>query len=109
MTVAVKNNNKVPLVVPPAVRRKAGFKSGEEIEFRASGGVITIIPKVPAATDEYTPAQRRVIDARLAKADLDIKEGRVYGPFDTADEMAQSIETNLKKLRMGKRRAAPVR
>ena len=52
---------------------------------------------------------RRVIDARLAKADLDIKEGRVYGPFDTADEMANSIETNLKKLRAAKRRAVPVR
>jgi len=26
--------------------------------------------------DEYTPAQRRVIDARLAKADVDIKAGR---------------------------------
>jgi bifunctional DNA-binding transcriptional regulator/antitoxin component of YhaV-PrlF toxin-antitoxin module len=109
MTVAVKNNNKVPLVVPPAVRRKAGFKSGEEIEFRASGGVITIIPRVPTAHDEYTPAQRRAIDVRLAKADLDIREGRVYGPFDTADEMAKSIEANLKKLRMGKRKAALVR
>jgi bifunctional DNA-binding transcriptional regulator/antitoxin component of YhaV-PrlF toxin-antitoxin module len=109
MTVAVKNNNKTPLVVPPAIRRKAGFKSGEEIEFRTSGRVITIIPKVPTAADEYTPAQRRVIDARLAKADLDIKEGRVYGPFDTADEMANSIETNLKKLRAAKRRAVPVR
>jgi hypothetical protein len=29
MTVAVKNNNKTPLVVPSAVRRKAGFKELE--------------------------------------------------------------------------------
>src|ERR1035437_633220 len=50
MTVAVKNNNKTPLVVPSAVRRKAGFKSGQELEFKASGGVITIVPKLPNLT-----------------------------------------------------------
>ena len=65
MTVAVKNDNKTPLVVPPAVRRRARFKSGQELEFRVSGGVITIVPKLPAADDEYTPEQRRAIDAQL--------------------------------------------
>ncbi len=55
MTVAVKNNNKTPLIVPLAVRRKAGFKSGQEREFKASGGVITIVPKLPTADDDYTP------------------------------------------------------
>jgi bifunctional DNA-binding transcriptional regulator/antitoxin component of YhaV-PrlF toxin-antitoxin module len=104
MTVAVKNNNKTPLVVPSAVRRKAGFKSGEEIEFRASGGVITITPRMPNADDEYTPAERRVIDARLAKSDTDIKAGCVYGPFNTAAEMAASIEENIKKSRAAKRK-----
>jgi len=99
VTVAVKNDNNTPLVVPPAVRRRAGFKSGEEIEFRASGGVITIVPKLPVADDDYTPAQRRIIDARMAKADEDIKAGRVYGPFATAEEMAASIEENIGKLR----------
>jgi hypothetical protein len=31
------------------------------------------------ATDEYTAEQRRIIDARLALADGDVKKGRVYG------------------------------
>jgi len=35
MTVAVKN--KTPLVVPPAVRERAGLKSGDQIEFKVSG------------------------------------------------------------------------
>ncbi len=39
--------------------------------------------KFPTADDEYTAAQPRVIDARLAKSDEDIKHGRVYGPFNT--------------------------
>ena len=54
--------------------------------------------------DEYTPQQRRVIEARLAKADRDIKTGRVYGPFDTAEEMAASIEANIQRLRKLRRK-----
>ena len=33
-------------MVPKAARRRAGFKSGQELEVKASGGVITIVPKV---------------------------------------------------------------
>lgn len=50
MTISFKNDNKAPLVVPPAVRRRARFKSGQELEFRASGGVIAIVPKLPPRT-----------------------------------------------------------
>ena len=64
---------------------------------------------IPSADDEYTPEQRRIIDARLAKAGEDVKHGRVYGPFNTAEEMAASIEANLKKLRAAKRRTKPAR
>jgi hypothetical protein len=97
MTIAVKNNNKTPLVVPPGVLRKAGFKSGEELEFRASGGVITILPKLPSAEDEYTPEQRRAIDARLAEGLADIKAGRTYGPFNTADGMIAHMKAQIRK------------
>ena len=31
---------------PTAIRRKAGFKSGQALEFIASGGVVTIVPKL---------------------------------------------------------------
>jgi bifunctional DNA-binding transcriptional regulator/antitoxin component of YhaV-PrlF toxin-antitoxin module len=44
MTVTVKS--KTPLVVPPSVRRRAGLKSGQEIECKVSGGVISIHPKL---------------------------------------------------------------
>lgn len=105
MTVAVKNNNRTPLVVPPAVRRKAGFKSGQELEIRASGGVITIIPKLPTADDEYTPEQRRTIDARLAEGLTDIKAGRTLGPFDSADEMVAHMKAQLDTRRAPDRKA----
>jgi|ERR1035438_7458911 bifunctional DNA-binding transcriptional regulator/antitoxin component of YhaV-PrlF toxin-antitoxin module len=96
MTVTVKN--KKPLVVPLAVRRLAGLKSGQEIEFRVSGSVITILPKLPAGDDEYTPEQRRIIDARLDTADEDIKAGRVHGPFSTHREFITSLHREAKKL-----------
>jgi len=83
MTVTVKNKTKDPLVVPPVVRRKAGLKDGQEIEFQVSGGMINIVPKLPNADDEYTPEQRRIVDAQLTEGLADIKAGRVNGPFAT--------------------------
>ena len=107
MTITVKNNT--DLIVPLSVRRRAGIKAGDRLEFKVSGGVITIVPKPPAADDEHTPEQRRMIDARLAKADEDIQRGRVYGPFNTAEEMAAFIEANIEKRRAAKRKAKPAR
>ena len=102
MTVTV--NSKKKLVVPPSVQKRAHIKAGDRLEFKVSGGVITIVPELPSADNEYTPEQRRVIDARLAKADEDIKAGRVYGPFKSGDEMATSIEAKIKKLRASRRK-----
>ena len=94
---AVDVKNKPPVVVPPAALRRAGFKRGQALEFKATGGVITIVRKPPSADDEYTPEQRRIIDARLAEGLADIKAGRTYGPFNTADEMIVHMKTRLKK------------
>ena len=96
MTVTVKS--KTPLVVPLAVRRQAGLKSGQEIEFKVSGGVISIRPKLPAADDEYTPEQRRIVDAQLAEGLADVKAGRVHGPFSTHKEFIASLHKEAKKL-----------
>jgi bifunctional DNA-binding transcriptional regulator/antitoxin component of YhaV-PrlF toxin-antitoxin module len=96
MTVTVKN--KTPLVVPPAVRRQAGFKSGQEVEFKVSGGVISIRPKLPAQDDEDTPERRRIIDAQLAEGLADVKAGRVRGPFSTHREFISSLHAEAGKL-----------
>lgn len=95
MTVIV--NNKSALAVPTEVQKRAGIKAGDRVEFKVSGGIITIVPELPTADDEYTPAQRRVIDAQLAEALADIKAGRTHGPFDTADEMIAHMKAQLKK------------
>lgn len=91
MTSTVKN--KIGLTVPPSVQHQAGFKTGDVVEFKVSGGVITIIPKLPSADDEYTPEQRRIIDAQLDEAE----KGPFHGPFNTAEEMIAHIKGELKK------------
>jgi bifunctional DNA-binding transcriptional regulator/antitoxin component of YhaV-PrlF toxin-antitoxin module len=103
MTVAVKNNNKTPLVVPLALRRKVGFKNGQDLEFSATGGVITLAPKLPITDDDYTPAERRAIDRGIAVSEKDYKEGRSYGPFKTHEEFIASLDREGAKLRANKR------
>jgi len=96
MTVTVKS--KTPLVVPPSVRRQAGLKSGQQIEFKVADGVISIRPKAPAADDEYTPEQRRIVDAQLAASLADVKAGRVHGPFSTHEDFIASLHKEAKSL-----------
>lgn len=101
MTVTV--NNKSSLAVPTEVQRRAGIKAGDRVEFKVSGGIITIVPELPSAVGEYTPEQRRMIDARLKEGLEDIKAGRTHGPFDTADEMIAHMKGELKKRAVAKK------
>ena len=90
--------NKIPLVVPPAIQRRAGLVVAKQVELRAEGGVITITAKPPSADDEYTPAQRRVINARLATA----TKSQSHGPFSAA-QATQFLKRELK----ARRKSAP--
>src|SRR5690242_29925 len=91
MTATVKN--KIGLNVPAAVQHQAGFKPGDVVEFKVSGGVITILPKLPTARDEYTAEQRRKIDAQLDEAEM----RPFYGPFNSGEEMIGHMKSQLKK------------
>lgn len=91
MTVVVKDKKK--LVVPQAVSRRAGIKAGDQLEFKVSGGIINIIPKLPSARDEYTPTQRRAVDAQLK----DAAKGPYYGPFETADSAIKFLRQEIRR------------
>jgi hypothetical protein len=99
---AVTLKNKPPVAQLDTALRRAGFKHGENLEFKVSRRKVTIVPREPDG--EYAPPERRAIDKMLAESDKDHQEGRVFGPFNTAGEMAASIEANIKKLRMARRR-----
>jgi hypothetical protein len=80
------------------VRRQGGLKSGQKIEFKVSGGVISIYPKLPTADDEYSPEQRRIVDAELAEGLAEIGAGQVLGPFASHEEFIASLHAEAKKL-----------
>jgi AbrB family looped-hinge helix DNA binding protein len=104
MNTTGKIQNKGQVTIPTAVRRQAGLTKGDLVNFAFQRGRIVITPKMvidrstfPTADDEYTPAHRRVIDARLRESLNEVKRGHTAGPFDTADEMIASLKQELKK------------
>ncbi|MBI3210009.1 MAG: AbrB/MazE/SpoVT family DNA-binding domain-containing protein [Candidatus Solibacter usitatus] len=84
-------------MLPPQVRRKSGFKPGDQVEVKASGGVVTLVPKLPTANDGYTAEQRRVLDAQLDEAE----KGPLHGPFKNGKEIAAYLKI-FKAQRSGK-------
>jgi len=104
MNTTGKIQNKGQVTIPTAVRRQAGLAKGDLVNFAFQRGKIVITPRLvidrsqfPNADDEYTPAQRRIIDARLAKADADIKSGRVSRVFETHEEFIADLHKEAKK------------
>ena len=96
--VRVQKNGQVTL--PTALRARVGLADGDLLEVKLERGEIILTPRLVVnrtARDEYTPAQRRVIDRELAKGLEDIKRGRFHGPFNTADEAIASIKATLKQ------------
>ena len=61
--------------------------------------MVNVVPKLPPADDDYTPAQRRVIDARLRQA----RKGPCYGPLATADEAIAFVRKQVRKRKRMKR------
>jgi AbrB family looped-hinge helix DNA binding protein len=96
----VKVQNKGQVTIPTRLRTRAGIAEGDLVEAKFSRGKIILTPKTvldrstfPAADGDYTPAQRMVVDARLAGA----RKGPYFGPFETAEEMIASMKGQLKK------------
>jgi bifunctional DNA-binding transcriptional regulator/antitoxin component of YhaV-PrlF toxin-antitoxin module len=74
-----------PIVVPEAVRRKAGLRAGQPVEFRVDGRAITIVPKEPSDGDYPMDTVTRIVkeqtekpmgSRRLAALDAEV---RAYG------------------------------
>jgi AbrB family looped-hinge helix DNA binding protein len=87
----VKVQHKGQMTIPSSVRSAVGLTDGDLVEVRAVGKKIVITPqlvidrsKFPTADDEYTPQQRRIINARLA----DAEKGPYYGPFKNGADLA---------------------
>ena len=97
MSTIVKVQRKGQVTIPTRLRAQVGLVDGDLVEARAHRGRIVLTPKV-IVNREYTPSQRRVIDARLAKAEADIKAGRVSKAFSNHSEFIADLHSAAAKL-----------
>src|SRR5438552_17235597 len=98
MTTLVKIHRKGQMTLPSRLRAAIGVAEGDLIEASVLKGKIVLTPKTvidrsdfPTADDEYTPAQRKIINARLAESEQDLKHGRTFGPFDSHEAFIASL------------------
>ncbi len=77
--------------IPKNLLRQVKVRVGDLLEGRVERGKITFTPK-------------SVVDRSLDEALEDIKQGRVYGPFATHEEMFESLHRNAAELRKKRRR-----
>jgi AbrB family looped-hinge helix DNA binding protein len=97
MGIIVKVQRKGQVTIPTRLRAQVGLVDGDLVEARAHRGRIVLTPKL-IVDREYTPAQPRVIDARLAKAEADIKAGRVSKAFSNHSEFIADLQNAAAKL-----------
>ncbi|MDQ2900310.1 MAG: AbrB/MazE/SpoVT family DNA-binding domain-containing protein [Acidobacteriota bacterium] len=91
MPTIVRVQKKGQVTIPTDLRSKAGIADGDLIEATFAHGKIILTPNIvldrsryPKADDEYTPEQRRSIDAQLKEAE----KGPFHGPFDVDGAIA---------------------
>jgi AbrB family looped-hinge helix DNA binding protein len=104
MSTIVKIQKKGQVTIPNRLRTQAGLADGDLVEASFERGKIILKPqfvidrsKFPTAAGDYTSAQRRVIDARLAESRDDFEKGRTYGPFETHEAMMAFLHGQLNK------------
>ena len=85
MTTIVKSNAEV--VVPRSIRRQAGFKAGDRLEFQASGRSITITAVEPT----YSPTKTEAAAIRKGEAEI------ARGEFVTLNELLNDLDTGRRK------------
>jgi len=90
--------NKYQIVIPQSVRDQISVNVGDVFDARAERGKIVFHPKAIVDRDEYTPAQRRRIDAQLARSVAEHKKGESVA-FETHKEMTDYLHQKTKRSR----------
>lgn len=84
--VKIKMNRQI--TIPKRIFDEMGLKEGEFVEVVRQKDHVLVKPK-----KLVDPAQA-LIEERLAEGLEDIQQGRVYGPFQSAEEMILSLHQN---------------
>jgi bifunctional DNA-binding transcriptional regulator/antitoxin component of YhaV-PrlF toxin-antitoxin module len=85
MTTIVKN--KAEVVVPRSIRRRAGIKAGDRLEFEASSRRITITAQQPA----YRPTRAEAAAIRKGEAEI------ARGEFVALDDLLHDLGNRHRK------------
>ena len=80
----IRVNPKGQVTLPPSLRESAKLSVGDFVEAKVVKGKITL-----------TPAS--LIDRHIDESIEQIKRGQFYGPFDTAEEMIDSLHVRSKR------------
>ena len=75
---------KFHIVIPQRIRKQAHVAIGDLLEASVEHGKITFTPKT-------------LIDRHLAEGLDDVKHGRTYGPYATADEAVAALEKRARR------------
>jgi AbrB family looped-hinge helix DNA binding protein len=79
----VRVKTKYQVTLPTAVRRKAGLRVGDLLEARVEGRRISLTPM-------------SVVERELALALEDVRQGRLKGPFKTAEGAIRSLRRDAR-------------
>ncbi|HXB66960.1 MAG TPA: hypothetical protein VNY05_01885 [Candidatus Acidoferrales bacterium] len=85
MTTIVKD--KAEVMVPRSIRRQAGIKAGDRLEFKASSRTITITATEPA----YKPTKAEAAAIRKGEAEI------ARGEFVTLDDLLHDLDNRRRK------------
>jgi AbrB family looped-hinge helix DNA binding protein len=107
MGTLVKVQPKGQMTIPSTVRAAVGLAEGDLVDVRAIGNKIVITPqlaidrssKFPTAdAGEYTPQERRALDASLTESE----KGPYHGPFQSGAEIAAFMKKRQRRARPAK-------
>jgi AbrB family looped-hinge helix DNA binding protein len=80
------------VVIPRDICEALGLEAGDYVEVQRVKGTVVIKPRKLVDADEVLTAEQKAsIDARLAEAEEDMKQGRVHGPFASVDALLDSL------------------
>jgi AbrB family looped-hinge helix DNA binding protein len=85
---AVTLKPKTEITVPKSIRRKAGIKPGDKVEFSVSGRVINITPKLsPDELQDEREIRDPKISEQIRKSNADYLAGRSRPAKDFLSEL----------------------
>jgi AbrB family looped-hinge helix DNA binding protein len=83
------------VTIPPAARRILNLKVGDFVEATPRRDGVLLRPVRVLTQDRFEKELRQRLEEGLA----DLEAGRVYGPFDTVDDLARSLRSKRKKFK----------